>query len=280
MFEQFELRPSHRPEDVQLVPTHDFAQDLVFANLGLRLGSDDIEDLSIEHNSAVLEAFSGGAAIPGEVYDEQLRRMVHVWPGSGHNLRVLSYPTNMSDFTAAVWVKVLGTAYERNYQWWIGNGSYFYRMLNGESAGGPTTWQGSWLLPSEGATAIVSDSNLTPDQWYHLCLRRTGALMELFVDGQVQADTHTTIHTGGLTSIDNVTWGRQRGSASHDFGGQATDQMLWTRSLPDGAISELGDFRNVMLSGLIRRHTLEWLPPSSAAEAASGLLVGPSCLVS
>jgi len=86
--------------------------------------------------------------------------------------------------------------------------------------------------------------NANVDQWHHLVIRRTGNVIEGYLDGAL---THTINLTGALDAYTGMRIGTYRSANSRWFKGQMDEVAFWQRAL---SVAEITDLRQAGQAGL------------------------------
>jgi hypothetical protein len=138
-----------------------------------------------------------------------------------------------SDFTVSVWVNATASGAESialtptqcsvDEAWELA-------LINGAP---------SFATFGGGAGYLTSASTITDGTWHHVVGRRTGTLVELIVDGVVQANgsvaaTYSSDGAGTTLSIGNA-----NGCTGHEFGGLIDSVEMFSRSLTDAEVADI-----------------------------------------
>ncbi len=89
---------------------------------------------------------------------------------------------------------------------------------------------------NNGVNSLKGNTELNPDQWYHVAITYDGTYMRLYVDG---VEDSNKLYTGGIKDTTGIDLTLSTGWSKGYFMGVIDEVTIWNRSLSGAEIQEI-----------------------------------------
>jgi hypothetical protein len=179
---------------------------------------------------------NNGMLVGAPTFGPGLVRQAITFNGTGDYVRLPPNVGNSTNFTFAGWVKWAGGAnFQRIFDFGTGTSRYFF--LTPRSSAG--TLRFSITTGGPNSQQFVQGPALTPGEWTHVAVTKTGSTGKLFVNGSLVAtNTSMSLTPGGVGTGRNFL-GRSQWRSDPLFAGSLDDVRFLNYALTDAQVAAI-----------------------------------------